>query len=263
MRIDREGTSGTSIVGVAVVEFTGSNWIIQNNILHNIIAAATNEFETITAVNNWNEAFIISNHKARNGGTGLDEAGWNTWPDPGNLDRVLFRMRASSGPFATPTIIAHVAENPFMFTNHIDSITGTEIEMPSGVNTQNYAITAVEDMEQTGVFATADTNGGGTAYPRFARNYQLSSTTNLEFFTARTGQEGDIAAQIITFPQQVPSQWRIDNIVVDVLDPDIINSDETAQITASLTYPIFSGGNVAVVVSTDKGVTSSDAIIVT
>ena len=263
VRIDREGTSGTSIVGVAVVEFTGSNWIIQNNILHNIVAAATNEFETITAVNNWNEAFIISNHKARNGGTGLDEAGWNTWPDPGNLDRVLFRMRASSGPFATPTIIAHVAENPFMFTNHIDSITGTEIEMPSGVNTQNYAITAVEDMEQTGVFATADTNGGGTAYPRFARNYQLSSTTNLEFFTARSGQAGDIAAQIITFPQQVPSQWRIDNIVVDVLDPDIINSDETAQITASLTYPIFSGGNVAVVVSTDKGVTSSDAIIVT
>jgi len=262
VRIDREGTSGTSIVGVAVVEFTGSNWIIQNNISHDIVSAATNEFETITAVNNWNEAFIISNHKARNGGTGLDEAGWNTWPDPGNLDRVLFRMRSNSGGFASPTIIAHVAENPFMSVNHIDSITGTEIEMPGGVNTQNYAITAVADMEQTGVFATADTEGGGTAYPRFARNYQLSSTTNLEFFTARSGQPGDIAAQIITFPQQVPSQWRIDNIVVDVLDPKIINSDEIAQITASLTYPIFSGGNLAVVVSTNKGVTSSNSIIV-
>jgi hypothetical protein len=262
VRIDREGTSGTSIVGVAVVEFTGSNWIIQNNILHTVVAPATNEFQVITAVNDWSEAYIISSHKASNGGTGLDEAGWNTWPDPGNLDRVLFRMRSSSGPFATPTIIAHVAENPFMSTNHIDSITGTEIEMPAGVNTQNYAITAIIDMEQIGVFATADTEGGGTAYPRFARNYQLSSTTNLEFFTPRSGQPGDVAAQIITFPQQTPSQWKIDNIVVDALDPDIINSDETAQIRASLTYPIFSGGNVAVVVSTDKGVTSSNSVII-
>lgn len=263
VRIDREGTSGTSIVGIAVVEFTGSNWKIQNNISHDIINDATNEFETINAVNDWSQAFIISSHKAANGNTGLCEAGWNTWPDPGNTDRILFRMRASSGPFASPTIIAHVAENPFMSINHIDSITGAEIEMPSGVNTQDYAITEVKDMNQTGVFATADTDGCGTAYPRFARNYQLSSPTNLEFFTARSGQPGDIVAQIITFPPQGPSQWIIDNIINDGLDPNIINKDEIAQITVSLTYPIFPGGNLAIVVSTDKGVTSSNAVIVT
>lgn len=105
--------------------------------------------------------------------------------------------------------------------------------------------------------------GCGNAFPRSYISAQLTDRTTVDFWQSDSGQPQEHAFQVTQFPRQVPSQWKITNILGDVLDPDIINADETAQITASLTYPIFSGGNLAVVISTDKGVTSSNAIIVT
>jgi hypothetical protein len=47
------------------------------------------------------------------------------------------------------------------------------------------------------------------------------------------------------------------NISNDVLDPGIINAEETAKITVELCNPIFLNGNVVVSLSTDNGVTGT------
>ncbi len=68
-------------------------------------------------------------------------------------------------------------------------------------------------------------------------------------------------AEVTILPYMLANQWIIDNITSDIMDPRILNHDENAQILAKLSYSVFSGGDVIVAISTDKGVLSSSAII--
>ncbi|MCZ6583260.1 MAG: hypothetical protein O6761_08870 [Thaumarchaeota archaeon] len=68
-------------------------------------------------------------------------------------------------------------------------------------------------------------------------------------------------AEVAILPYMLANQWIIDNITSDIMDPRILNHDENAQILAKLSYSVFSGGDVIVAISTDKGVLSTSAII--
>ncbi len=68
-------------------------------------------------------------------------------------------------------------------------------------------------------------------------------------------------AEVAILPHMMVNQWIIDNITSDIMDPRILNHDENAQILAKLSYSAFSGGDVIVVISTDKGILSSSAIL--
>lgn len=79
---------------------------------------------------------------------------------------------------------------------------------------------------------------------------------------AKEGQGGAIIdtetqshMQVVEFT--CTKQWNVANISNDVLDPGIINSEETAKITVELCNPIFPNGNVVVSLSTDNGVTGT------
>ncbi len=54
--------------------------------------------------------------------------------------------------------------------------------------------------------------------------------------------------------------WIIYKISDDVLDPNVINNNEVAQICTNLSYGIFAGGDVKITVTTDLGVTRSKSI---
>ncbi len=56
------------------------------------------------------------------------------------------------------------------------------------------------------------------------------------------------------------SDWVISDITNDIIDPRILNTDEVANINAKLSNPIFANGDVIVSISTDNGVTASNAI---
>ena len=85
------------------------------------------------------------------------------------------------------------------------------------------------------------------------------------------GKEGTVGAamntptqrhmQVVEFP--CTKQWNVVNISNDVLDPGIINPEETAKIAVELCNPIFDSGNVVVSVSTDNGATSTISGIAT
>lgn len=277
VRIDRDGTTNTSIVGVVVVEFTGSNWNVQNNISHNF--ATTNvETEPITAVNSWNEAFIISSYHARDGQDEREEIAANIWPGPTNA-LVNFDLSSVDSVGPQYRAVAHVIENPGLQVQHLDSNTGGEANLPAGLGlaqTVPIAINQVDDMSETGLVATAYNTGGNRSYPRPFWNYLLTADDTVEFFRARSsGGDSEWTLGVIQFPQSDKADagpcfggflrnnlWSLDNITNDQLDPGMLNKNESAEICAALLYPIFPNGQISVTLSTDKGNTNSAATIV-
>jgi len=59
------------------------------------------------------------------------------------------------------------------------------------------------------------------------------------------------------------NDWIIGSITNDILDPQIVNTDEVGQICTKLAHPIFANGDVQITVSTDLGHTASKSVIVT
>jgi archaellum component FlaF (FlaF/FlaG flagellin family) len=72
---------------------------------------------------------------------------------------------------------------------------------------------------------------------------------------AETDVETQNHMQVVEFT--CTKQWNVVNISNDVLDPGIINSEETAKIEVQLCNPIFPNGNVVVSLSTDNGITAT------
>jgi len=58
-------------------------------------------------------------------------------------------------------------------------------------------------------------------------------------------------------------EWGITNLSNDILDPRLLNFQESASIRVELTYPIFVNGFLEITISSDNGKVDSDSIIVT
>jgi len=277
--LDRDGPSATSVVGVVVVEFTGIHWKIQNNIVHTFLTSSI-ETESISPVNSWDEAFITSSFHSPDGQTERDEIAAIIWPSP-NDDEINFDLDVSVGGLGTGQYIAiaHVVENHEMTIQHIDTVTGGAPNLPAGPGGAHTVISTVNQvnaMSETGLISTIlNLNGGGT-YPRPFFNYQLIADDTVEFFRGRSASGGSEAAlQVIQFPPAEKAGtgpcfngnirndlWTIDSITNDQLNPGMLNRDESAEICSGLLYPIFSNGDISVILSTDKGIISSTATTV-
>ncbi len=59
-----------------------------------------------------------------------------------------------------------------------------------------------------------------------------------------------------------PGEWWINNITNDIIDPKILNNDETAIIFLKLTNNVFPVGNVIVSITTNNGITVNAATAV-
>lgn len=258
-------------VSYAVVEFTGSNWSVQRQ--EHTGTGASPSTEIITDVGDITRAFFHQQQRNVDGATeGLCEAGEEvrltapntlTYTHPwggnwggGDMTEVTWVISNSNSKSGQTMIVENV-DPPFRGTGGGG---GEVVEdnwqvaiTPLVYNTFETAITGL----------TTQSNGCGTAFPRGFIVTTLSDSSTVDLYQTSDGQNQEYAFQVTQFPRPTPSQWKIVSIQNDSLDPNIINQDETAEITASLTYPIFSGGNLAIVISTDKGVTSSNSVIVT
>jgi hypothetical protein len=54
-------------------------------------------------------------------------------------------------------------------------------------------------------------------------------------------------------------EWWINDMTNDIIDPQIINNDEAANILLKLSNDVFTGGNVIVSITTNNGITSDAA----
>lgn len=191
----RGDTADSCEVAYQGVEFTGSNWTVEQ-ITHAIVAAGSDETETLTvATGAWAEKCAFSTLETDDGG--LDDTGWNVWP--GATDSVL-RFRVRSGGTAGGTITAYVLHHGSASVQHLDSITGTGTDFPVGTDaaqTVNTTVTAVTDLGTAFSLLTADCAGTGDAHPRVGWMGRLTTTTNHESWRSRGGQVGDWAIQVV------------------------------------------------------------------
>lgn len=72
-----------------------------------------------------------------------------------------------------------------------------------------------------------------------------------------------IGAGLVTLDDLLAGGWTINQILPNVFDPGIINTQEEAQVVARLSYPIFSNGFLQISINSDNGRVESDSIIVT
>lgn len=267
------GESGNACaVSFAVVEFSGSNWNVER--IPHAFTGANPQTEPVTDVGDITRAFF--HHQQRNiGGTGADgleqvgaeveltdsttltyslnqgTGGWN-----GNADSVTWVISNLETNIGNRMIVEHL--------HPAERLANLAAGSGPGQDSWTVAITPLTyPLSETAIAGmTAQSDGTGNSWPRGGINAEFIDSSTVMLYQSDDGQDQEYTFQVVQFPRGA-LQWEISNILNDIIDPDIINSDETAQITASLTYPIFSGGNVIVVVSTDKGITSSNAAIVT
>jgi len=279
-RFTRESTGGSPAVDVsyAIVEFTGSNWGVERVERPGSATTTTTTLLTTDVGDISRSFFHAQQSNVDNVGTdGLCEAkekieltatdtltfthsqctgGWDA-----DMNEVIWVIRNSQTAPGFKILVQHI-DPPNRVSADIRESDWTDSEEDDwgiGITTLTY------DLDESAITGlTGQSAGTGTAYPRGSISVILKNSTAAYFYHSDHTNTQDYAFQVTELPRHIGvTNWSIRNILNDFTDPGLINTDETAQITALLTYPIFSGGNVAVVVSTDKGVTSSNAIIVT
>lgn len=204
--------STTNIVSVVVIEYTGANYTVDNNISHTFVASVTDETETTTDVADWTTAWVESGYIADTA-TVLDSS---CVVRPGaTTTTVRFWKR---GVVGTEIAIAHVVKcsDAGFLATHYDSITGGETDHPAGSaspQTVNTVIADVTAMASTSLVATAVTEGGTTDAPRAHWAFTLSSITQADWWRARHGAASKWALQVIEWPRDIPAleTWTVND----------------------------------------------------
>lgn len=201
-------------VSYAVVEFTGSNWTIQQNIAHTISAVATNEAEIITAVV-LADAFITGGFKSADltsNPFNLNEALLMWWFKDTN--EIFFRQEGGTAHLEG---IVHVVENSELTVQHLDSVLGGETDLPAGTadpQTETRTVTAVASLAEASLFGSGVDTHTLEGYPSMAWNYRLTNTTTIEFWRSRHEDVAQWAQQVV--------QWPVGGAaLVKVIDEDV------------------------------------------
>lgn len=196
IRLTRNNDAAATIVSIVVVEFTGTNWTVQQ-VDHTVGSLATTETETIDAVV-WANTFIVPTF-GTTFDNGDDSITINAWP---GATTTTVRFRQETGT-AGGTGTYYVVENSEQTVEHLDSITGGETDIPAGSaspTSDTRTITSVT-LTDAGIIATTAINQNASSqYPRSFFGYRIQDATTIEFWRGRHAYAADWAAQIITFP---------------------------------------------------------------
>ncbi len=192
IRLTRGSSTNACIVSVAVVEFTGANWSVQQNISHTQTTIDTVETESCSAVT-WSETMIFSSLETTSDAAEGFLCG--VWPGA-TTTTVKFQCGSTSA-----TTYAHLVSNSNLVVESINSLDGSE----SAVNADGTDPMLVDKTVSSSTLAdhmvivtgaSASTNNQTN---RWTWNYYLTSTTNLRFWTSSSGggSDPDWAAQLI------------------------------------------------------------------
>ena len=194
IRLTRGDNSGEIIISVAVAEFVGSNYSVQQNISLTQSVEGATETKAITAVN-WANTMIFSS--IRSASPAIDFNMCAVWPGA-TTETLRFSCNKTA-----PTTIAHLVSNPNLVVEHIDSITGSETNVDIGASNPTTVDKTVSASTLADHFVVASsrptTITGDTNNQKWPFNYYLTSTTNLRWWITDGGTNNDIewAAQLI------------------------------------------------------------------
>jgi len=275
-QITRIGTGGDACdVSYAVVEFSGSNWSVER--IPHSFTGVNPQTESITDVGDISRAFF--HHQQRNDdlastdglcqqGSEVELTGPSTityrlpqsttgWGS--NMQGVIWVISNSGLVPGEPMIVEH--QNP---------PERTAAGVSEGANNEedewSVTITALTYREDETVITgmTSQSAGCGTAFPRGSISGHLLDPTTVKLYQSDDNNDQEYTFQVTQLPRSekciggtsdniLIDEWTINCITYDLLDPDVINSDETAEIITKLMHPIFANGMVEISISTNHG----------
>ena len=214
----------TAALSYAVVEYVGANWKIQRA-EHSFSAAGSAETESITPVGSITQAFVHAQKSVGEGLSGLDELGHQVWLS--SVGAVSFQLRSGAGTPVDHISVAWVVENTQSGAGKmaVYQSDGTIVSGGAEPQTNILEIGATIRTENASIFATNDSNGTGTSYPRVPNGVAIISTTQYEIWRSDTGQPNDYRVEIVEWPvaeisiRQNYYRFYVDNDTLNPTDP--------------------------------------------
>jgi len=263
-------------VSYAVVEWTGSNWAVQRSV-HTPFSGVTPDPETIISVGEISRAFFHTQQLTDATGS-LDDADNNgAEVELINPTTIEYRLPQSTADWdGSMTAVTWVISNSEtdggerMIVNHYNPP-----ERSGGPEEENWQVSITPLSYTTNGTAITGMSGqsedNDSDYPNGYLVARLTDSTTVDFWRAETGGDSDdeYTFQVTEFPRIFsclsdnpggnldPSEWAINYITDDNLDPEILNANECAAITAKLSNPISSNGLLIITISTDNGIIST------
>lgn len=278
-RFTRESITASPAVDVsyAIVEFTGSNWNVER-LARDGSNQPTSMSLLTSNVGDISRAFTHAQQSnVDNGGTDgaaqagekvmltapdtitfshpLNAAGWDA-----DMLEVIWIIRNSETAPGSKMIVQHIDPITRGLTEPRESDGSTVLEEDDWSIIINEISYGLNDTAITSI--TSQSGSGGNNFPRGALSAMLNNSTAVKFYNSERTGSLDYAFEVTQFPKDSANagQWYVFNIIDDISSPGILNQGETAQITAMLSNPVSAGGSILVIISTDNGITATNAI---
>ncbi len=250
----RGATGNASGVSYSVVEFIGSNWLVQRS-EHTYTSVGTTETEAITAVNSLSRVFI---HTQKRMATGLNthgDFGHQVWMS--GVGQVSYVLDSTAGTPGSHTSVAWIVEN-------IQTI-GTSMVVTRSNGTQSGGASpttlnvnigkTISDTQDASIFMnnSGDEPGGGgglNSFPEPMMSARIISNTQYELWIADTSDSRSWRTEIVEWPTATRKiaqnyyRFYVDNDALDPTDPwpvGAVDLGENTEVTG-LDKPIASGG---------------------
>ncbi|MFZ5424171.1 MAG: DUF2341 domain-containing protein [Patescibacteria group bacterium] len=197
-----DGTAENVTVQVVSVEFTGSDW----QVAHGDSGDVSADSGTITIVDNadgttagggdisdWSTAVIFHQTKGDSNATNVAIADTSaTYRPNANTNQVDWAFNTDHDSAGDNRHFVHVLKNPYMTVTRF-----TDTGALQGANNVDITSAGITDLSTTASEISCTSSGTGTAFGRGWKNGRITSTTNYEHWTHRSGNTIDCAIQII------------------------------------------------------------------
>jgi len=272
----RNEASNDCDVSYAVVELTGSNWAVQR--IEHTFDGTTPDPETIISVGEISRAFFHTQQRNNPGGTFDDPRDQGSEVELINPTTIEYRLPQSTANWGADMIAvtwvisnAEIDNGERMIVNHYDPA-----ERTGGATEDNWQVTITPALTYTtngtAITGLSGQNTDNTSNaPDGHLVARLTDSTTIDFWRGEPDDDDEYTFQVTELPRTFsclsdnpggnldPTEWTINYIIDDNLDPQILNANECASITAKLSNPISHNGLLIITISTDNAIISTQS----
>jgi len=223
----RRGTTGTDItVSYAVVDFTGSNWLVQR-LEHNYQNVNTVESGQLQSNVNTDNTFIYVQKRNGPSQNRLADFGHNVWLSAS--DTVSFKLQARSIDPNEQYSVAWVISNSDMSVIHLNGSRSKNDPEPD-IYSLSFS-PQLTSLDNGSVFINNTCKGTGKFFPRPIIGTRLTAADQVELFRSDTGQTQNYYLEIVDWPYD---KFNISGtIYTDQTKTSVISAGETVALSVN------------------------------